>query len=76
MEFQSKKEALMSEPLTCPHCKTCQNKENFFRLSHDIDTLLYRIPPKGSPLFAKGPTKQLFACPNCGIAFIDTGQIT
>ena len=62
--------------LTCPACKHTEDENAFYHAAGEVyKCLMVRIPTKKEApgffgIFKQGPRKQLFACPECGIAFI------
>ena len=63
--------------ITCPHCKHKSNDEHFYMMSVMGGTVMYlpKLPlatglAKVINFLSQTKTKQLFACPNCGISFI------
>ena len=65
--------------LTCPACKHTGDKDtDFFHATGEVYKYLMVKTPKKKKgilsIFKQGPFKQLYACSNCGIAFIEVDK--
>ena len=62
--------------LTCPICHHTEAKEIFWNKPTNPDCHpMCRLLPKSEcqgffGMFKQGPTRELYACPKCGVAFI------